>query len=97
VYVGAHSGKFSCIDVDSGEELWTQQLPDRIEATASITKSGSFIYVGKKLDNFFKAIAAIIINFRLLRRTALLSEPPARLNFVALPNWCYDQELGGDL
>jgi len=51
VYVGAHSGKFSCIDVDSGEELWTQQLPDRIEAAASITESGSFIYVGKKLDN----------------------------------------------
>jgi outer membrane protein assembly factor BamB len=48
VYVGAHSGKFACVDVELGEELWTQQLPDRIEATASISESGSFIYVGRK-------------------------------------------------
>jgi outer membrane protein assembly factor BamB len=66
VYVGAHSGKFACIDVGSGEEIWTQQLPDRIEATASIAESGSFIFVGKSLVFIFEIAITKIINFRLL-------------------------------
>ncbi|XP_059490191.1 beta-alanine-activating enzyme [Neocloeon triangulifer] len=45
-FVGSHSGKFACVDVHTGLELWFLQLPDRIEATASISQCGARIFVG---------------------------------------------------
>lgn len=48
MYVGSHSGKFACIDAEFGVEHWTRQLPDRIEASATISACGSFIYIGKQ-------------------------------------------------
>ncbi|CAB3375910.1 Hypothetical predicted protein [Cloeon dipterum] len=42
VCIGSHSGKFACIDVHSGTELWSIFLGDRIEATASLSSFGTF-------------------------------------------------------
>lgn len=48
MYVGSHSGKFACIDAEFGVEHWTRNLPDRIEASATISACGSFIFIGKQ-------------------------------------------------
>jgi len=48
VYVGSHSGKFAAVDVEAGKEIWTVQLPDRIESTATIDRRKHLLFVGKK-------------------------------------------------
>ncbi|XP_005103821.1 beta-alanine-activating enzyme [Aplysia californica] len=44
--IGSHSGQFSAIDLDTGQELWSVTLPDRIESSAGSSLDGKFIIVG---------------------------------------------------
>ncbi|KAM6261663.1 beta-alanine-activating enzyme isoform 2-T2 [Porphyrio hochstetteri] len=46
VYVGSHSHAVQAIDLDLGEIKWEQQLGDRIESSACVSKCGHFIVVG---------------------------------------------------
>ncbi len=44
--VGSHSGRFVSIDIASGGVRWLRQLPDRIEATATLSASNGIIAIG---------------------------------------------------
>ncbi|XP_035753651.1 beta-alanine-activating enzyme isoform X3 [Egretta garzetta] len=46
VYVGSHSHAMQAIDLDLGEIKWEQNLGDRIESSACVSKCGNFIVVG---------------------------------------------------
>lgn len=45
IFIGSHSHKFVCVD-ESGTEIWTTELPDRIEASASSSPDGKNVYIG---------------------------------------------------
>ena len=47
VYIGSHSHEFSCINLLSGVCIWSVQLEDRIESSASVSKCGKWVVVGK--------------------------------------------------
>jgi len=38
VLIGSHSGLFVCVDAATGATVWNNRLPDRIEATASMSQ-----------------------------------------------------------
>ncbi|XP_013066099.2 beta-alanine-activating enzyme-like isoform X2 [Biomphalaria glabrata] len=46
VFIGSHSGLFSALDVDSGQEVWSKQLSDRLESSACIEPEAGLIVVG---------------------------------------------------
>ncbi|KAI9143157.1 quinon protein alcohol dehydrogenase-like superfamily [Paraphysoderma sedebokerense] len=45
-YIGSHSGMFAAILTQTGERIWTTQLDDRVESTASVSKCGTYLVVG---------------------------------------------------
>ena len=47
VYVGSHSHVFMAVELATGKEVWCQELPDRIESSACVSRCGSFVAVGK--------------------------------------------------
>ena len=51
VYVGSHSGLFVCVDMASGDEIWREKFPDRIEASAAVSNCGHYIFVGKSTSS----------------------------------------------
>ncbi|XP_065490661.1 beta-alanine-activating enzyme isoform X3 [Caloenas nicobarica] len=46
VYVGSHSHAMQAIDLNLGEIKWENNLGDRIESSACVSKCGNFIVVG---------------------------------------------------
>ncbi|PRP85412.1 hypothetical protein PROFUN_06958 [Planoprotostelium fungivorum] len=52
-YIGSHSGRFLCVDVDSGRIVWEARLSDRIESTAAVDMDGEIIYIGCYGGDFF--------------------------------------------
>jgi len=46
VYIGSHSGIFTSVCLDTGLENWKIRLPGRIEASASVSNCGDFVFVG---------------------------------------------------
>lgn len=46
MFIGSHSHLFSAIKITDGEELWTTELPDRIESSATSDPSGNHVFVG---------------------------------------------------
>lgn len=46
VYIGSHSHLFAAIQLDTGQEVWSVRLPDRIESSACSDPSGSLVFVG---------------------------------------------------
>eukprot|EP00002_Diphylleia_rotans_P034638 TRINITY_DN7471_c0_g1_i3.p1 TRINITY_DN7471_c0_g1~~TRINITY_DN7471_c0_g1_i3.p1 ORF type:complete len:1203 (-),score=151.08 TRINITY_DN7471_c0_g1_i3:177-3785(-) len=45
IYVGSHAGLFVCIDSATCHPLWTQKLPDRIEASAVLARLGEKVFM----------------------------------------------------
>lgn len=46
VFIGSHSHLFSAVDFKSGREVWTVELPDRIESSACCDPAGHHVFVG---------------------------------------------------
>lgn len=46
MFIGSHSHLFSAIDLESGVEKWTTELPERIESSACCDSTGMLIFVG---------------------------------------------------
>ena len=45
-YVGSHSGRVDAYCLASGEQIWTVQLPDRVEASCALSADGQDLYIG---------------------------------------------------
>ncbi len=51
VYIGSHSHRFSAVSLETGSEIWSKMLGDRIESSACLSKCGKYIIVGKTQGN----------------------------------------------
>ncbi len=47
VYIGSHSHRFSAISLETGNEIWSKMLGDRIESSACLSKCVKYVIVGK--------------------------------------------------
>lgn len=46
IYIGSHSHLISAINLSDGTEVWTVELPDRIESSAASNDSAEKIFIG---------------------------------------------------
>jgi hypothetical protein len=47
-FIGSHAKIFSAIDCNDGKILWTTNVEDRIESSATTNVTGSHLFVGKQ-------------------------------------------------
>lgn len=81
--IGSHSGRFCCVDIDSGKMVWDLNLLDRIESSACIDKTARYVYVGDYSGNFYGILFLNgIIMWKVNVKEAIKSSPVCSRNLV---------------